>query len=610
MVTLPNPTKILVGVAGFLNDWVYSREWGKIFWAGIPSVLLLGLATAVFIGGRLDRPKLAQMYVNLGAEEQERWETSLAQLPNKESVDQVENESQNSTTADGAVSDTPAEGLEKNQSDASEKKVQADAKELSPYAQMLFRRAHLIEPSLRTQYVIGATMWQRGAIANAKDTLEKIAPNDKPGFPPAHNVLAKIAKDEFARTHDSNLVPMFLHHAEYAMEYERVFPDVMLEFINLLWHQRRFETSLKFLQKAAEYNKDFNLLLVDRARQANQMVLFADARKKGIAYYREQLQDKPRSEPFKLNLAQLLVMESSGEAEAEQILQEALQHHSSKPLLRALSNVYRIRFSRQLEANKGKNLDMTLLEKALQVDPSNPEVAQTVATLIQSGIKASESLEAELNRVLASGRATVSTHSLLAELHLVNGQYAKSINHLEQVYRQAPASVKYANNLAYLYAKEGRLDDAAKVASDTLALIQKNHAEREPYVDELMDTLGMIFEAQKNISEAIAAYEGSLRLNPLRVETRVKLIRIYRKNGDEGIAKAHEEAIEGLEKAKAAAEQSAKQRAEQAIQSAGNATSKTDSVPTANLSNPTEPVPAAESVPENSTPESNSTEPK
>jgi Tetratricopeptide repeat len=549
-----NPDVWLVAFGGFISDWFYSRNWSRIFLYSIPAWLLMILASAVFAGGLLNRTRLRNIYLQLAEAESASWQDQLT------TPDQTPRTTQGNSaaTADTGPDDQTVVGSPGEAETAQQSENQH--KQLSPYAEMLLRRAHVLEPSENTQFYIGALMWQRGAISTAQQTLEKIAPRDQKGFPAAHAILAKICLDGFAKTRDRALFEQFQHHANIAVNWPKAFPDVLLEQANLLWQQRKIDQALNYLLQASKYHPDFYLLLVDRAKQAGRATLAQAARKDGIEHFQAEIAKKPKSESNRIQLAQLLVYEPDGELAAEEILTEGQQLQPSKLYSRALSELYRIRFTRKLENSAGTVADITLLERALQLDSSNPLLAQSIAALMRSGIQANEKLEAELNRVLASGQATMSTHAFLSELHMQNGRLIEARTHLEQVHKLAPLSIQYANNLAYLYAKEGRHAEAEKVAVQTLTLLKENGAQQEPFTDELFDTLGMIYQAQDKNKDAITAYEASLRLNGQRSDTHLRLSVLYRQSGNEGIAKAHEDAAHAIEKAKSeAAKNSAQQ---------------------------------------------------
>ncbi|MFO0940258.1 MAG: tetratricopeptide repeat protein [Pirellulales bacterium] len=522
-----DPTRWLIAIAGFINDWMFSREWSKILLYSIPALLFLVMLGAVFTGSRLDRAKLRNHYIELGTTELQAWQEQLGKP--------------------GSLPNNPEES--KSEEAAKEPESDNSKTQLSAYAEMLFRRAHLLEPNMQTQFVIGATLWQRGVIPSARQTLQKIAPTDSKGFPAAHAFLAKICADEYVKTRQPKLFEEFQHHALYAVDWPHTFPDVLITEANVLWQQRKVAEAIEYLQKAVKSHPEFYALLVERLRATDQPVLAQAARKEGLEHFQTELEKNPKSEITRVQLAELYLIDPEGDATAEALLTEGLKIQQSKVYSRYLSEVYRLRFARQAEKNKGQNIDLKILERALQTDPNNAKIAETIAALISQGIKANEQMGEELNRVLASGQATMATHALLSEYHLQNGRLNEAKSHLEQVYRAAPMSVKYANNLAYLYARERRLEEAEKIASQTLALLQANKAMREPFIDELLDTLGMIYQARDKTNDAISAYEASLKLNQKRIETRTRLVALYRKIGNEGVAKAHEEAIKKIEQA-------------------------------------------------------------
>jgi tetratricopeptide (TPR) repeat protein len=108
--------------------------------------------------------------------------------------------------------------------------------------------------------------------------------------------------------------------------------------------------------------------------------------------------------------------------------------------------------------------------------------------------------------------------------------------------------VKFSNNLAYLYAAQGRLEEALQVARTCLELLNRNNLQNQPFVDELLDTLGMIYQKMDKTSDAIASYELALRSNRDRIDSRERLAAIYRDIGNDGLAEAHENAIEAIRK--------------------------------------------------------------
>jgi tetratricopeptide (TPR) repeat protein len=172
-------------------------------------------------------------------------------------------------------------------------------------------------------------------------------------------------------------------------------------------------------------------------------------------------------------------------------------------------------------------------------------------------------LQKHLKDLLDSGKASTMTHAIMSEFYLArklkatddgkldeaNRLSAESIKELEAVFKASPMAVKYSNNLAYLYMESNRLDDALKTARTTLEVLQRSGMQGAEHVDELLDTLGWIYQKMDRSTDAVSAFELALRFNPNRIDSREKLAALYRKLGNDGVAEAHEQAIVAIKKA-------------------------------------------------------------
>ena len=101
-----DPTRWLVSFAGFVVDWVMTREWRKIALNSIPLVFLVTVAGLVFWGSRLDKHKLAARYLELGEKEIAEWESSWA--PDR-AAEQKKPEAKPGVTPTAADAAKPAE---------------------------------------------------------------------------------------------------------------------------------------------------------------------------------------------------------------------------------------------------------------------------------------------------------------------------------------------------------------------------------------------------------------------------------------------------------------------------------------------------------------------
>jgi hypothetical protein len=72
-----NPSRLLVSWAGFVYDWIITREWKRVVLYLLPAIVFGGLGMAVTVGSWLDRGLLAQRYLEFGNEQIADWEQGL-----------------------------------------------------------------------------------------------------------------------------------------------------------------------------------------------------------------------------------------------------------------------------------------------------------------------------------------------------------------------------------------------------------------------------------------------------------------------------------------------------------------------------------------------------
>jgi hypothetical protein len=201
-----DPISWLVSLAGLIYDWLLSRPWLKILLGSIPFLLLLCLSAIVWIGGQLDPGTLAEKYQEIGAEEVKQWEENLFQTLTATAKP---------STPDQAPDDLALDPAIDGNSDGDGTSETERAKTISPYSEMLFRRIELLSPNDQSQFVIGTNLLMRGAVPQGQKMLKRIAPDDSPGDPKAHTILALSYLSEFAKTQDRQILPLLQHHAQH-----------------------------------------------------------------------------------------------------------------------------------------------------------------------------------------------------------------------------------------------------------------------------------------------------------------------------------------------------------------------------------------------------------
>lgn len=559
-----DPLRWLLSLAGFAYEWILSRSWISILLQVVPLLFLGSLMLTVWFGGRMSKEKLADRYLELSSPGIAEWENKFFTKLSASPKVQQSNDRNPTGTANGSDTEIPTNPTESSPTQAladrsgdgsAEGEVsggeKADALEyqVPSYEEMLCRRVELLRSNPQSRFVVGTSLLLKGALANSQKVLRKIAPDDKEGLPKAHAIMALGYLNQFMQSRDTTLVPLLQHHADIAVQWPNTPKDVLMLAADLNWQRGQTDRSVEIIETAAERFPELYPVLLDRANATGKSDLAESARSNAILHFRGILDGDPRNDNVRIQIAQLMGVNDDALDKVEQLLREGIELEPSKGLVRALSEIYRVRFVKHLLEKKGKTDDFSLLSQAVEIDRSNPLIAEQVARLVKEGIRPTRELQQLLRDMLASGEATVYTHAIMSEFYLASDRRPEAIMHLEKVFQSAPTEIMYANNLAYLYAKEGRLEEAEQTARRCLELVQRANVQNQRFLDELLDTLGYIYEEMKKNSDAISSYELSLRFNPERIETRQKLAAIYRGMGNEGIAEAHDRAIEAIRKA-------------------------------------------------------------
>jgi tetratricopeptide (TPR) repeat protein len=518
------PLYWLIALLGLSFEWVISRRWLAIGLLSLPSVMLLGLVVATWLGGRLDRRQLATHYLELAIQE----------LDFQKNTPDSRSPAATSSPQDVWVPEAVSQAVADQETQE------------RPYVELLVTRSQLLNPINVWRYWLGANTLDRGGYRIGRKLLQRLAPDDAQGMPHAHAAIATSYLNEWNRNQDPALVAPFVHHAEASLAWPGTPKEVLLELSSVRSQQGSPEGSLQVLKTAAERFPGLYLTLVEQAAALGNQQMVTENKSKAIQEAEAALKLDPANAKLRVRLVRMYDTDQSGLVRIESVIKEGLEIRSDPLLTRALSEVYRIAFVRGLLETGEAQVDIGLLDTALQVDPSNPLVADQIGKLIQNRQGPLDDLSDALIKILASGNATIGTHAILAELRLKEGNTAASLHHLEQVYQAAPQAAKYTNQLVQIYQSQGRLEEAVNVGVNALSILDKNGLLKEVFVDELLHSMGLLFFRLGRSDDALSALENALISNPKRVDTRTELAKYYRSVGKDRQAEAHEQALTEL----------------------------------------------------------------
>lgn len=532
-----DPSKLFVGSAGFAYDWLITREWKRLLLLAFPVYLAVAVYGTVFLSTRSNEAALAQWYLELGNEEIAEWEDSWAPATEVEG----ESEAEEDAAEPAAATQTPDASAQANEPEERPK--------VSPFAQTLFKRVQMLKPGDRSQYIIGATLAQQGAISQAEQLLTQIAPNEGVGgYAPAHLILAEIYI-RLAATDIAKYKPLVLRHLAQATRWDRMPMEMLRRTVQLYIEEGKKEIALSFQATAADRDPAENVGLARLAEAVENPKLAERARRKAEEYLLEKLDEDSQDLTSRLQLA-TLYMDLGKTSQAEKALFDGVEVEVTPKFTRARSQFYIAKFVKSFQRRgEQATIEIGLLDSAMKLDPTNPSIAEHVARLASiGGVQLNKELEDKLREMIATGQATTATHSVLAKAFLSRGKLKDAIPHLEQTVRRMPSQPEYLNNLAYCLAKAApeRIDEAIRRAEQAVQAA-KRIPELKPITRaEFMDTLSMALEAAGREVEAITAIENAIELqggNPLYHESAARL---YRKQSNEAMAKIHDRLVKQL----------------------------------------------------------------
>lgn len=546
-----DPTRWLVSLAGFAYDWIITREWARAGLCLLPLIAVGGMGVAAASARWRSPTQLAQWYMELGDQEIAEWEESWAptaepQASTDAGVAKAESEMPSATSSDSTKT-----AEKSNSESAVDEAAGEESQKVSRFAETLFRRAQVLSSSERSQYVLAATLAQRGALDQARGLLAKVAPDKGSGYAPAHALLARLLFMDLPRKDNGTAeekLSKLKHHVTLASGWERCPRPVLLAGSEVNLRSGNTPEGLRLLElSAARYPED-NYALARLALYLQDQRLFDRTWPKAEQYLQSELERDPQAVDIRLRLSEICAWAGKFEP-ARKLLLDAPVSERAAEIKRALSEVCLIEYrSTQTVGDTSFSANLQILNAALSVDPSNPNVAEEIARLARlQGPRPTDGMIEVLKTHLAQGTATVATHALLGEMRLLRGELDLAIPHLEQVVNRLPNAAESLNNLAYCLAEKQpeRQQEALGYAERAVAA-----SKAKPNAD-YHDTLAHVLTKLGRPKEAITAVETAIEIDQRRTDFHERAATLYTQLGDASMAQTHLQVIEQLKRAEA-----------------------------------------------------------
>jgi len=409
----------------------------------------------------------------------------------------------------------------------------AAGREDTEAAKLWLEKASLLDPNdPAIRYGLALAEEQDGRQYQARLHMEKLAPDDRAGFPDAHFWLARdLMARKLPRT--AELMDTLEHHLTHAADSKHAASQAHAMLGQLMMAKNDTDGAIRHLEEAVKTNPELGIGLG---------ILYARSEKPSVAkithqrareHFKGLVQADPKDVESRLRWAHCEIL-LENPREAERIMKEGLALDPDPRLSTGLAQVYVLQFDRLVAQGPSKLVSaIRLLEAAMDHAPNDPEVLRRLSPVAGADGASREAARRMLSEIVARGNATATVHIMLGNIACTEGDLQGATNHYQLALRLQPKAMQALNNLAWTLARADppELDRALELASAALAV--------EPDHPEALETRGQILAKLGRWQDCIVDLEKALPLLPGRPAVHSTLSHAYANIGDEILAEAH-----------------------------------------------------------------------
>ncbi len=388
---------------------------------------------------------------------------------------------------------------------------------------------------------------------HAFSILNELAPEDVPGYPAAHFVLARNYFDKQARTpiEMTGNMDVALKHVDHVLTRDETDLAAKLLKARILTRTQRyegayelyedlFEVDPNYYREMAELNKRLGREERDRPLYEKALTGFEQLTGK-----KEVLEDDKRWIIVETGIARTL-QKLERFADAEERLEFLIQRYASDPkggprrvfLQRLIADTYLV-WARSLAdaSTPYDSLEPAVLRQLLDLNtkayrnhPDNVLVLQSLARLSLTQDKEVSERARSVYDPVADIDAPSSVLNQLGNHALLNKRFSEAIRYYERARGKSPRDAAVLNNLAFSYLvaqdSERNAERALQLIEEALRNVPKTIDKTE--LSKFLHTKATALKQQDRLQEALAVYERALRARPFHADTLRSLIECYR----------------------------------------------------------------------------------
>lgn len=372
-------------------------------------------------------------------------------------------------------------------------------------------------------YQLAKLSLELGQVERAEVLLEGVALEDRPVHAPAHLMRAALllrrTEGRAEPTRSDGLRAE--RHLRHALALDPEMPKAHEILGQIALNSGDLARAEGHMRRAAKTNPGLNYqvaLALNRQGQAQSAAFWA---RRASEYYSQISDKEPNNHAARMMWASSEVILGEHEA-ARTILDRGLALANIREYHQLLASSYLMDATEQAKNGKiDPGARLTLLEKALKHDPTNPNLVEQISEMLKGGGLEADRFRGQLRALLAEGQALTTVHLLLGYDAWEHDRPEEARVHWELAFEANPKSSIVANNLAWALATGPNLDLPRALKLVDLAL------DFHPAEPSLLSTRGRILARLERWKEAISSLEAALPAMPENRDLHADLAATY-----------------------------------------------------------------------------------
>jgi len=391
----------------------------------------------------------------------------------------------------------------------------------------------------------------RGDRAEAMTILNELAPENMPGYGPAHLILAKqlIELPVTTKIQQYSNLDIALKHINHLLRLDQNDQQAKLLKAGILGRQERYEGAYELYEQLFDSNPNYyrEMLklnkLMGREDRDQPLCEKALATFQLLSENEKNRSDDKRWVVMETGIANTLQILGRFE-DAETRVEEQIERYTSDPkggarrvfLQRLNADNYLVWARTVAGGTPFDSLPPASLEKLLELSTKAYRIqgdnVMAMQTLARLSLFSNNEMAAKARAVYdpeADIDAPAPVLNQLGNHALLNKRYSEAIRYYERAREKSPRDPAVLNNLAYSYLvseDESNPQRALQLINDAISKLPKKIDPVE--MANFLHTKATALKKMDRLQEALAVYERSLRSRPMHLDTLQSLIECYR----------------------------------------------------------------------------------